>query len=42
MKNKVLLFGASGNLGKGLKHILNKQKITHITPSRDQCDIIVL
>lgn len=39
MKNKVLLFGASGNLGKGLKHILNKQKITHITPSREQCDI---
>jgi len=39
MKNKILLLGGSGKLGKELQLELNKQSIDFIAPSHSKCDI---
>lgn len=39
MKNKILLLGGSGKLGKELKTELNKLNINYISPSHLKCDI---
>lgn len=39
MKNKILLLGGSGKLGKELQKELKKQSIDYIAPSHNECDI---